>query len=84
MCEMDAWPITLTDEPDWMRQAACAALDPEVFSGTIRVNDAKAVCIACPVQPNCLEFALDAGETTGVWGGLTPSERKALRISRGW
>lgn len=32
----------------------------------------------CPVQSECLEFALDVGEENGVIGGTTETERRHL------
>lgn len=40
---------------------------------------AKAVCAACPVRVQCLQYALEAGEQFGIWGGLSEQERTALR-----
>ncbi|MFC8723701.1 WhiB family transcriptional regulator [Streptomyces bacillaris] len=40
---------------------------------------AKTICSTCPVQPECLQYALAAGERDGIWGGLTTAERNALR-----
>jgi WhiB family redox-sensing transcriptional regulator len=39
---------------------------------------AKAICARCPVQQQCLGAALRNNETTGIWGGLTPAERREL------
>jgi hypothetical protein len=42
---------------------------------------AIAICMACPVQAQCLELSLrhwDVGQH-GVWGGLVAAERAALR-----
>lgn len=41
--------------------------------------EAKAVCAGCPVQAQCREWALATGQDTGVWGGLTDTERRALK-----
>ena len=43
----------------------------------------KAICAACPVASRCLSYAITGEATTGeswpgLWGGLTPTERKAL------
>ena len=43
---------------------------------------AKAVCGGCPVRVRCLEWALEAGEAEGVWGGTTPAERAVIRQQR--
>ncbi|MHA6758045.1 WhiB family transcriptional regulator [Streptacidiphilus sp. PAMC 29251] len=40
-----------------------------------RDQAAKQVCGHCPVREPCLQFALDAREPYGVWGGLTEEER---------
>jgi len=70
---------------DWRHRAACRDEDPELFFpiGTdgpalAQVEQAKAVCRRCPVQADCLQWALDAREQYGIWGGTTPEERAAL------
>lgn len=42
---------------------------------------AKALCFGCPVQLECVRYG--ASQKSGVWGGLTGSERRALRESGG-
>lgn len=41
----------------------------------------RETCAHCPVQPDCLQWALDHDEA-GVWGGLTEEQRKALNAGR--
>jgi hypothetical protein len=56
-------------------------VDPELFFATGPKADdeaAKAICRACPVQRQCLEWALDA-LPDGVAGGFTEDERRATR-----
>jgi hypothetical protein len=36
---------------------------------------AKALCATCPVQPECLKFAVDLEPSDGIWGGTTFEER---------
>jgi WhiB family redox-sensing transcriptional regulator len=43
---------------------------------------AKAICERCPVRQRCLEWALEANERHGVWGGATPLERNKIRRDR--
>ena len=39
---------------------------------------AKAVCRVCPVQEDCLEYAMESTEQYGIWGGFTETERRQL------
>lgn len=43
---------------------------------------AKAICARCPVVTECLDHALLTRQPDGVWGGLTPSERKRYQPQR--
>ncbi|MEV5886539.1 WhiB family transcriptional regulator [Streptomyces sp. NPDC052020] len=70
---------------EWLRRAACADEDPELFFpvGTTGpalrdIDAAKKVCARCPVTAECLEFALGCGRASGVWGGTCEEERVAL------
>ena len=70
---------------DWRERAACRVVDPELFFpvGTtspalVQIEQAKAVCRRCPVSAPCLAFALQTGQDTGVWGGLSEHERRKL------
>lgn len=47
-----------------------------------RVQRAKAICAKCPVQPDCLGYALEYAEQFGIWGGKTERERRAIRRLR--
>lgn len=38
-------------------------------------EEARAICMMCPVRDECLAYAVGTGETEGIWGGLTPLER---------
>jgi WhiB family transcriptional regulator, redox-sensing transcriptional regulator len=74
---------------DWRHNAACLDIDPELFFpvGTTgpaldQIERAKAVCRACDVVAQCLEWALETNQTAGVWGGMDEDERRALRRSR--
>ena len=43
---------------------------------------AKAICAACPVRSECLEYALRIREPHGIWGGLNELERRHLLRAR--
>ncbi|MEV5612645.1 WhiB family transcriptional regulator [Streptomyces sp. NPDC052225] len=70
---------------EWLERAACVGEDPELFFpvGTTGpavhdVRAAKAICRRCPVIAACLEWAVATGQTTGVWGGTSETERAGL------
>ena len=70
----------------WRDRAACWGQEPELFflDGTttlalLQTEEAKAVCCRCEVAEACLKWALDSGQDTGVWGGRSESERRALK-----
>ena len=69
-----------TIENDWRDQARCAEVDGEIFfpekGGSTR--EAKKVCRGCEVRAECLEFALEKRELWGIYGGLSPEQRRDL------
>ncbi|MFZ3560495.1 WhiB family transcriptional regulator [Streptomyces sp. BH055] len=75
---------------EWLDRAACVEEDPDLFFpvGTTGpavddVEAAKEVCRRCPVIMDCLRWAVATGQTTGVWGGTSESERaRLLRAER--
>ena len=44
-----------------------------------QIEKAKAVCARCTVTEVCLQYALETGQDSGVWGGLSEDERRALK-----
>lgn len=75
----------------WQSQGTCRSVSPELFypeesggAGSAVTRDAKKVCKLCPVQRECLEFALKIQpvDDWGVWGGMTKKERAQLRLAR--
>ena len=79
--------LSLTIASDeWRRTAACRDTDPDLFFpvGTTgpaieQIENAKAVCRACDVQKDCLDYALVTNQDSGIWGGTSEEERRALR-----
>ena len=70
----------------WRAQAICRDTDPELFFpvGTTghaltQIDRAKQVCGECPVSVQCLEFALETNQDSGIWGGTSEEERRVLR-----
>jgi len=65
----------------WMQRAACKGLDTDLFFPDTGVNHArlKKLCAACPVRQQCLQYAVENGMDDGLWGGLSPRQRRPLR-----
>ena len=67
----------------WQDHGACRGADPDVFFPTKNrtAHAAKRICAVCEVRAECLAYALD-NEPLGVWGGMSPRERRTLRKQR--
>jgi WhiB family transcriptional regulator, redox-sensing transcriptional regulator len=73
----------------WHADAACADMEVEESDrlffcgqGQARLaNQAREICAVCIVRAECLAFALENPEASeyGIWGGLSPSQRRRLR-----
>lgn len=68
----------------WQDQAACKGrTDANWFSegpGPSRAqHDAMKICHTCPVELDCLRYAVANGEKYGIWGGMTENQRQHLR-----
>ena len=80
--------------PPWTERAACA---PHVAAGrdvwnpddelprrvlAVLWEEARAVCIGCPVQVECGRFGLellnDAGAVAGMYGGMDPDQLRSV------
>jgi len=59
---------------------ACAGEDPRIFFPDHRghTGPAREICRRCPHRQPCLDWALQTGQTHGVWGGLSAEERHAM------
>ncbi|MBT2400486.1 WhiB family transcriptional regulator [Streptomyces sp. ISL-100] len=82
---MDGLPL----DQGWLRRAACAGTDPELFfpvgvKGPALEEQAaaKEICGRCSVTRQCLAYALRSGQRTGVWGGLGEEERSPLHRAK--
>ena len=70
----------------WRTQAICRDTDPDLFfpigttgQALVQIDRAKQVCGECPVQVDCLEYALETNQDSGIWGGTSEEERRHLR-----
>ena len=82
---------------NWTERAACRGEDLTLFFGPSsdsrddreyppakrdREAEAKWFCGLCEVRIDCLNYALDAGEKYGIFGGLNEEERKRFHRAR--
>lgn len=74
------------DDEGWRDRAACRDTDPDLFfpvgatgDALAEIDAAKSVCRGCPVREECLEFAFQANQEAGVWGGHSEEERRKMR-----
>lgn len=73
---------------EWAGRGACVGMNPGVFHDDPSekgVARAKAICATCPVQEQCLDYAIEHAMTKdyhGIWGGTTHSERRRIRRLR--
>jgi len=70
----------------WRRHAICRDTDPDLFfpvgttgQALVQIDKAKEVCDQCTVRLECLEFALETNQDSGIWGGTSEEERRKLR-----
>jgi WhiB family redox-sensing transcriptional regulator len=70
----------------WRDSAACLNVGPELFfpignayPALLQIEEAKVVCSDCVVAETCLTWAMDSRQDSGVWGGMSRDERRALR-----
>jgi len=67
---------------NWMEEALCSQVDPDLFfpekGAASDAARACRICESCPVQKQCLQFAVRTGTRWGVWGGVT--ERNLQRM----
>lgn len=80
--------VAVAEGWDWQLRARCRGRDSAIFFdystgtaavGTLDLAGARRICDTCPVMQTCLEYAVAANEPFGVWGGLTPEERRPHR-----
>ena len=79
-------------EESWQIKASCRGPQASVFFPPAqferkdekleRESRAKAICRTCPVNRECLEYAVSIREAHGIWGGLNEVERKQLLAQR--
>lgn len=79
-----------TYDTEWMLFGLCRGEEvdinlffPQTGSGNSRSvlqiqAQAQAICNECPVESDCLEYALKTRQEHGMWGGVSERERKRI------
>lgn len=64
-----------------IEDALCAQIDPELFFPDKGGSNAQAkeVCKACSIRPECLLEAIENDFWDGIWGGTSVRERQAFK-----
>lgn len=70
LCRQVGSDIFYAEAPDGLRGKFLAAWMKNANA------EAKSVCGRCPVRDECLDHALATDERHGIWGGMTPDERR--------
>jgi WhiB family redox-sensing transcriptional regulator len=83
---MQTLVMSYAEHEGWEAQGACKHSDPDLFFPVAsrgpalrQLAKAKKVCERCPVRTQCLEYALQSGQSFGVWGGASEEERRLMR-----
>ena len=66
-------------DPAWYEQAACQGRGWQEFFDEPDPTVAQRTCARCPVRMPCLRFAITQNIDNGIWGGLTPEQRRRTR-----
>jgi WhiB family redox-sensing transcriptional regulator len=63
---------------DWRELASCRSEDPELFFSETKEDRDKArrICSLCDVKNECLQYAREARERFGIWGGIDRTDRR--------
>lgn len=82
---LSEWKL-VDDEQGWKDDAACTGMDYDTFFPNVGYNQhdlhARTICDKCPVKQPCLMFAVNNRIGYGIWGGLTPIQRKRIRPTK--
>ncbi len=66
---------------------ACAGSDPEIFFPEIEAYAAALpavrLCRRCPLVTKCGTWAINTRQERGVWGAMTPRQRRAVVAKNG-
>lgn len=74
--------VAVKSAMDWMPEANCRNMDTKLFFPKLGGNIsefARDVCMSCPVIEECAWYANETSADHGVFGGMTPNQRRLWR-----
>lgn len=88
MTEDSDYQVVEIGDGTWRDDALCKGKETDSFfaegaggAGTVYLK-ARCLCFHCPVQKQCLDYAVDNSIFYGLWGGLAYRERLAYRSGK--
>lgn len=83
----DDWEaLAIPPHESWMDDALCAQIGGGLWDspdndgpGANYSKDARKVCRRCPVMDPCALYGVAHAELEGMWGGMSPRQRVAIR-----
>jgi WhiB family redox-sensing transcriptional regulator len=75
-------------ENDWRLEAECRGMDPNFFfpprGSNKQYREVVKVCQVCPVQEECLDYAIrhSIDGRYGIWGGKSERQRRLIKHER--
>lgn len=82
MPEGNCWDIAPTRKDRWEmfpETVAESRSRGERYSNRDSYQAGKTICEGCPVIVPCLDYAISNRIVFGVWGGMSPAERRRVR-----
>lgn len=66
---------------EWSERAECNGMGSDHFYPQKGQSSwiGRKTCFECPVALECLQYAIDNGETEGIWAGLVTRKRDLVR-----
>lgn len=61
----------------WMHTTGAPLKSPDSY-----YDEARDVCAGCPVKAECGNYAVTTDQQFGMWGGLTPKQRRHIRYRK--
>ena len=71
---------TEQEREDWQNRAECLGQDEAIFfPDDGNYEPARTICNRCDVRLVCLDYAMRHKIKDGMWGGVSPEQRRKAR-----